>query len=190
MSRWALWSAHRYVRAGASAPRLHGPDGRELVRPWRLTAAEIERRVRQLRAARPQPKWPRLLGVLLLALAGVAALHPVGSIPTHVAASASARPVPRLLSLRGESPDGDVDAAPTWFRWRSEGLDAALPRTVVLCDASYTEIARAAGVAGDGWQASGRIGELLAGGGTFHWFVEATASGRLVRSPLQTFAIR
>jgi len=188
MARWAWFATDRGGRGGASAPRVFGPDGRELLRPWRVTAPEVEQRVQQLRAQRRQPVWPRLLGALLLSVAGVAALHPVGSIPTHVAASSSARPGGGLLALRLESPAGELTAAPAAFRWRGEGAHAV--DSLVLCDASYAEIARVDGIDRASWQVAGPVADLLAPGGTFHWFVESTAAGVTRRSTLETFAIR
>lgn len=183
-----MFAAHRYQRGGASAPRLVGPDGRELRRPWRMTTPQVAVRVRQLRAARRQPIWPRLLGVLLLGVAGVAALHPVDPVPRHVAASASARTGPGLAQLQLVAPAGDLSAPPDRFVWRGDG--AAAVRTLVLCDASYAEIARVDGIAGADWSLTPEVAALLADGGTFHWFVEAGAAASLARSRLESFTIR
>lgn len=85
-------------------------------------------------------------------------------------------------------PAGDVTAPPDHFQWSGEaaaGVDA-----LVLCDASYAEIARVDGIDGSRCPATGQIAALLAGGGTFHWYVEAAAAPGTARSGFETFTIR
>ncbi|MBL9079743.1 MAG: hypothetical protein JNL08_19735 [Planctomycetes bacterium] len=126
--------------------------------------------------------------MLLLVVAGMAAMHPVEPIPTHVAASASARPGFYLRSLHAVSPTGDLTDPPPAFRWRANGGPGAV--AFVLCEADYTEIDRIAGIDGDVLVTPEALRDRLAARGTFHWFVEAEASGRTVRSRLASFTIR
>jgi hypothetical protein len=190
MSKWALWAAHRYVRPGAAVPRHVGPDGRDLARPWRIVSPEARRAVRQLRAARPQAPWTRLIGLACLAVAGVFALDPIGPIPTHVAASPSARPGPRLQSTRGEAPvllapGGTLDAVPVVFRWRADVASA--PFTLVLLGEAYDEVLRREGLVGSEWTADDAARALFATGGTFHWAVLGQRGGEVVASALESF---
>lgn len=185
MARWAVFTVRRGGATGASAPRRFGADGRELRRPWRMTAEGVRLQVRHLRAARRQPLGPRVLGMLLLGVAGVAALHPVGPMAWHVAGSASARTVPGLLPLSQPAPVGAVTAPPTSFCWGT----ASSPHTLVVCDASYAEIVRVDGIGGGTWQVTEPLAAQLAGGGTFHWYVLSGGAGAVSRSPLESFTI-
>lgn len=189
MSRLLWFAAHRGFAAGAGAPRTVGADGRPLLRPWRTRRPEIAQRARGVRAARPQPVWPRMLGIVLIGVAGIAALHPVGPVPTHVAASASTRPGGDLHGLLALAPAGELAAEPVAFHWRAEGVRAD-EVALVLCDGSYAPRLRLDGVRGSSLPVSGRLAELLANGGTFHWYVEASSDGRVARSAFETFAVR
>src|SRR5262245_62931456 len=95
-----------HLRAGAAAPREVGPDGRALRRPWRIVSPAVMRRVQQHRATRPQPRWPRVFGMACMGVAILALLDPVVPVSRKVPAPSSARPVPMLVNLRAQSPDG------------------------------------------------------------------------------------
>ncbi len=184
MSRWALWSAHRYVQAGAAVPRCVGVDGRLLRRPWRMRSPAAIRGAQQVRAARSQPWWPRPLGVLCLGVAFIFALDPVGPIPTHVAASSSARTGPRLASVvlahRADEPLAR-------FRWQAGATQP--PFAVVLFDVGYGEILRRDGIGDISWALDAEAAARLASGGTFHWQVVGDDRGRPAPSPLGSFEI-
>jgi hypothetical protein len=126
--------------------------------------------------------------MLLLGVAGVAALHPVDPVPRHVAASASARTGPRLVHLQLVAPAGDLVAPPERFVWA--GADAARVHSLVFCDASYQEIARVDGIEGSSWRSTAAVAALLTSGHTFHWFAEGGEAGALGRSTFETFTIR
>lgn len=185
MAKWGLFGAHRYLEAERGAGRTHGPDGRSLQRPWRVVREDTALLARRRREARPQPRWPRRLGVVLILIAVVNALHPVHPIPPHVAGSASARTGVVPSPLRTLSPLGAVDGAPTRFEWT--GADRV---SLVLCDAGYEPIARFDDLRGGSWDANRELRTLLAAARTFHWFVEVCADGRTVRSPFASCDIR
>lgn len=86
------------------------------------------------------------------------------------------------------SPAGDVTAPVEHFVWRGEAATGT--HSLVLCDASYAEIARVDGIGGDRCPVTPRLAELFAGAGTFHWYVEATAAHTTARSTFETFTIR
>jgi len=184
MSKWALWAAHRYVRAGAAVPRLVGPDGRLLARPWRVRSEDAIAAARAVRGLRRQPWWPRLLGLFCIGLACMFAIDPVGSIPTDVAAFSSARPAPRLASPCALPGRAANSGGPPEFRWRAG--DAEPPYSVVVLDAGYAQVLRRDGIETTRWQADAAAAAVLRGGGTFHWYVLADALGRPVASPLAT----
>ncbi len=60
----------------------------------------------------------------------------------------------------------------------------------MFCDASYEPVGRVDGIAGSSYRPTAAIATVLQQAGTFHWFVETTADGHLVRSGLQTCQIR
>ncbi|MBX3464711.1 MAG: hypothetical protein KF830_16195 [Planctomycetes bacterium] len=188
MARWALFAAHRYVQGGVGAPRQFGPDGRALQRPWRTTAPEVAARAVAARATRRQPLGPRLVGALLLGVAGWAALHPVGPVPRHVAACAAARPGAALPRLQTVAPAGLLTAPPAEFRWQHDG--AVAPCTVVLCAADYVPLARGDATEVGTLAVPAAFAAHLAAAGTFHWYVESAAAGAVVRSGLESFTIR
>ena len=76
---------------------------------------------------------------------------------------------------------------PRAFRWRGEGTP---PFQVVVLDAGYGELARIDAIGPSSCAPTPAVESALAGGGTFHWFVEGERSGRRTRSPLQTLEIR
>jgi hypothetical protein len=187
MSKWALWAAHRYLHPGAAVPRRVGPDGRELRRPWRQVRPEVRSVVQRERAARSQPWWPRPLGVLLLGMACLYAIEPVGPVPTDVAASSSARTGPRLQLPTAKSPDGNAGSAAP-FAWTAG--DASGPFTIVVLTAGYDELFARDGIAGSPWTPDAAAAAAVSTPGTYHWFVRGEAFGRTVTSPLASFEIR
>mgnify|MGYP000873807983 CR=1 FL=1 len=54
----------------------------------------------------------------------------------------------------------------------------------------FEPIARFDGLSGGAWEASAELRTRLLEAGTFHWFVEACAGGRTVRSPFASCDIR
>lgn len=86
--------------------------------------------------------------------------------------------------MRTLSPVGAV-RAPARFEW--DGADRV---SLVVCDAGYEPIARFDGLSGGAWEASAELRTRLLEAGTFHWFVEACAGGRTVRSPFASCDIR
>jgi hypothetical protein len=123
---------------------------------------------------------------LCIGVAGIAALEPVGPMPSHVAAFASARTGPELI-LPAPLVPVDEGALPTRFRWRAGSC--AGPFTVVLLDAACAELARAS--SGDATElvVEGTFAGCLQTPGTYHWYVLACGFGRPVASPVQSFAI-
>jgi hypothetical protein len=182
MGKWAVWAAHRYVRAGASAPREVGADGRLLGRPWRVRSPEAVTKARRVRAARPQARWPKLLGWACIGVACVAAIQPVGPMPVDVRVSAATAPAPepagRALQIQGLRFDESRGA----FRW--EHLQGAGPYTFVVLGADYREVARFDGIGAAEWQPSGTVASALQAGATYHAFVRSVADRGTVRSAL------
>jgi hypothetical protein len=179
MAKWAFWPVAR-VAATATA-RWHGPDGRLLQRPWRTVRPEVHGIVRRLRSLRPQPLWPRAVGVSCLAIAVFAALHPVRPMARHVAASASAPPAPRLQLFPptvGEDPEAMLQ-----FAWRAPGL--APPFEVVVLGPDHEERLRSGALASATWSAT-RVQPQLATGDTCHWCVVG-AGDEPFQSTLQAF---
>jgi hypothetical protein len=197
------WLARLGLRAHctggtADSGRTHGPDGRELRRPWRVVLPAVRAEVARQRAARAQPRWPRLCGVLLIVLATSVAIGAEYPLPRRVDGASSApasvdlepkpprrtrSPVPAALE-----PAGRVAGLPPRFAWDPAGIRP--PFAVVLLDAAYFEIARADGIEDASAIPPRGFAAALAEGGTFHWYIEAEAAGRRLRSPLQTFEVR
>lgn len=140
-----------------------------------------------LRAARPQPFWPRPLGVLLIGLAALAVIDPDYPIPTHVQASSAAR-APRLMPLRAEHPDGPTEGVPAAFTWQVD--DVPPPYALVVLDEEYAELARFVDVGGTAWVPPADLRARLATGGDYHWYVEGTQGERTVQSLLAALQIR
>jgi hypothetical protein len=186
MSKWALFAAHRYVRWGSGA-RTVGPDGRKLLRPWRVRSDAAEQEAKRRRAARAQPRWPRPLGFLLIVVAVLAVNESDWPIPTHVQASSAERPA-GLSPLIAESPIGPVEGVPVVFLWAP--ADVPPPFRLVVLDASYDEIARIEDIGGTTLRPPVELAQRLASGGDFHWYVEATITPEPVRSLLKTVEIR
>lgn len=188
MGRWGLWSAHRYLEADTGNTRWFGRDGRPLTRPWRAVDADVMDRVRVQRRARPQPRWPRLLGGLCLASAFVAAFDALHPIPRHVAGSASTETGGAPLPLSAVAPSGAIGAEGWRFEWR--GAKPEDPATIVVCDASYAEMLRVTDLRGSSFAADATLRQRLTELGTFHWFVETSVGERVHRSRFTTCEIR
>lgn len=184
MAKWGLFGAHRYLEPDAGPGRLVGPDGRDLRRPWRVVSAEAKAMATRVRAMRPRPAWPRLLGFSLITIAVVAAMRPVGSvhpIARHVGRVSSAPPASGPLPVEALSPDGPIAAVPDRFSWSAAADRGSC--AVVVCDASYAEMLRVDGIASGEWRPDAALRKRLAEAGTFHWFVEQKRGERVVRTP-------
>ena len=168
MAKRALGSAGRYARARTGAALC-------------TTARAAGAGVARARAGRPQPVWPRLAGWACLGMAGVFAIDPVGPVPTHVAASSSARPGSPLACIAALAPAGVV-AAVGEFRWGARGVEP--PFTLVVLDAAYRPLLRREALPGPRWAPDAAAQQVLAGRDTFHWFVVGDARGRPAGSPL------
>jgi hypothetical protein len=172
-------------RQRSDPPRTVRADGVPFGRPWRTASPDVVARVNRLRNERRQPRWPRALGVGLMAVALFAAWRSIDSAVSHVQAVASADPHAGQVELRAGFPAHEVKGTPSRFEWQASA-DAVV---VVLCDASYREILRIE-ARGGSLLSEGALARELTAGGTFHWFVECAQGGRLSRSPFQTFQIR
>ena len=122
------------------------------------------------------------MGVAILAL-----VDHVVPVSRKVPAPSSARPVPLLVNLRAETPDGPQEGVPERFHWRGDLLP---PFTLALLDAGYRELVSIEGIAGTSWACDARAASCLARGGTFHWCVSGVRDGVACRSPLASFEIR
>jgi hypothetical protein len=185
MAKWAVFSAHRYVVAGAAVPRVVGPDGRLLRRPWRQRSPEAVAAAREVRRARRQAVWPRVLGWACIGMAIWAALDPVGPMASHVAVSAATSPEPEVVRPEVVFPRGDLAAPPGEFTWVAEGAC-----TLVLLDAGYHELARADGIEGGRYRPTGAFAEAIQTPGAYHWYALAGAGRQARKSVLETFVIR
>lgn len=189
MSKWAVWAAHRYLHPGAAEPRTIGVDGRPLLRPWRQRSPAAREAALLVRAARPRPWWPRLLGFGLLAVAGIYALDPVGPLPADVGPARRAGTDLRSAHLLASAPRGPVDAAAaTRFAFTPQG--ATGPFTVVVLAADYSELLRRPGLDGTACTLDSTEGKSLAVGQKYHWYVLGERSGKPVASPVVSFEIR
>ena len=184
MTKWALFAAHRYVWAGAAAPRAIGPNGRPLRRPWRMRSEQVVREAIRRRATRPQPLWPRVLGWTCIGVAILAALMPMGPVPRHVQVSASSRPVPESLPSGNNLAAVAFVAAKREFCWQSANCDP--PLSLVLLAADYRELGRVAGAGKTAWQLPDSLRDAVQSGETYHCYVLAKQSGKLTKSPLLT----
>ncbi len=188
MGKWAVWAAHRYVRAGASAPREVGVDGRPLRRPWRVRSPEAVAKARRVRAARPQAKWPKLLGWACIGVACIAAIRPVGPVPVDVGVSASGAPAPEPAGPALQIAALQFDEQRGCFCWQE--LPGGGPYAFVLLGADYREIARFDGIGAAAWRPSGAVADALERGVTYHAYVQCVVDHRSVRSPLLRFTQR
>ncbi len=144
----------------------------------------------ELRAARPQPWWPRLLGVACLGLAICAALRPLAPMPSHGASRASAAPGLRLERPRAvrSAAAAAESALPARFAWQPGA--AAPPFTLVVLDADYRELLRREGLGTTEWTPDVGVVEACQPGGTYHWYVVAEVAGQRLASPLESFEQR
>lgn len=189
MSKWAVWAAHRYLHPGAAEPRLVGVDGRPLLRPWRQRSPTAREAALRVRAARPRPWWPRVLGFGLLAVAGIYALDPIGPLPRDVGPARRAGPDLRSAQPIAVAPRGRVDAEAA-MRFRFQPQDATGPFTVVVLDAGYGELVRRGGLDATECTLAFTEGKSLASGQKYHWYVLADRAGKAVASPVVSFEIR
>ncbi|MGE3171377.1 MAG: hypothetical protein AB7O97_02050 [Planctomycetota bacterium] len=151
----------------------------------RPLSAEQREHARRIRSQRPQPRWPRPLGLALLGAAVVAAFDPEYPLPRSVPGTVSAEEVPLLLP-RLAAPSGAVASGPILFLWSWEPLDAEVE--VVLLDERLDEVVRI--------PATGGVVEVdlpwlraLPPGTQVHWRVEGTRRGQPVRTAPAAFWI-
>lgn len=188
MSKWAIWTAHRYLEAAAVARRVR-PDGRPCLRPWRDPSPEVRAAAARARAARAQPRWPRLVGFALVGVACIVALEPVQPVAGDRRAFPSAGPALGAGGFAAEAPVGPTAAAAfAEFRWRAD--DVAPPFTFVLLDAAYAEIARRDGIDGCRLPVDARLAALLPTGEVRHWYVLGDRAGKPVGSAVARVEIR
>jgi hypothetical protein len=188
MSKWAIWTAHRYLERD-SGPRRTGRDGRPLARPWRDPAPEVRAAAASARAARAQPRWPRLVGFALVGVACMFALEPVRPVVADRRASGASGTVPAGAGFAADAPVGAVAAAAlTEFRWRAG--DVAPPFTFVLLDGAYAELARRDGIGAARLPVDAGLAALLTPGQLRHWHVLGDRAGKPVASPLARVEIR
>lgn len=189
MAKWGIWAAHRYVSAGAAAPREYGADGRTLQRPWRLRDAERVMLAARRRAARAQPRWPRLLGWLCIGVAVVAAAAPVGPLPSDGGLSAAGRPGPEATASVVDFDAPQFEPATRTLRWRVP-VGASGPFTVLLLGADYRPLARRDGIAAASCVLSGELLDAVKAAGAVRAVVLARLGDRIVRSLLAGVEIR
>lgn len=144
--------------------------------------------VQRLRRERPQPWWPRLVGVACLLSAGWFALHPVGllvaAMSSAVPASGPKSPVAEPL---GEAGEVLAATAPLVFTWQPGTAEA--PFTWVLLDAAYEELERREGLDGTCHVPDADERSHWQDGATCHWFVIGQARDGLRASQLETVRI-
>lgn len=126
--------------------------------------------------------------MVLIAVAVVAALQPVAPMPSHVAASSSAKPSLLLERPTAEFPVASVDGAPAYCAWRAGA--AAPPFTWVLLDDEHRELARLDGLDATELPLDPELREHFVPGQCYHWFVVGQVSGQPLGSLLETVEIR
>jgi hypothetical protein len=187
MGRKGLMTALRYLGDAGDGPRLVRPDGRPLRRPLRAWSANARAEVARRRAARPQPRWPKVLGWSLLCMASLAAVNAEYPVPRpEPGVPSAARPL-GLEAIRASAPLAVQEGIPAAFSWATL---AAPPYTVVLYDEGYRELARVDGIGERRLPVPPQFAEALAGGGTFHWRVLAPGAAATLRSRLEWVEIR
>lgn len=189
MSKWAFLTALGRLAPGVATPRTHGADGRALVRPWRVPSANAVATARAVRAGRPQPAWPRLVGLCCIGIAVCAATAPVAPLPSQAQASTSTRYRGNLQPPAAIQPRGVVAGVPAVFAW-SRVAGTRAPARVTLLDEGYRELALADGIDAAQMVTPPQFAAALVRGGTFHWTVTLGDGARAVASRLQTFTIR
>lgn len=157
---------------------------RDLTLPaWRRPTSESTlEKVREVRSARSRPRWVRPVGVVLMLVAGLAALDPDYPMPREVLQSILARRVTSAGVVAVE-PRGAVAAMPEAFRWTWDvGTENQVRSwTLVVLDAQFGELARVP-VTGTETRVEGPLRDAIAGAAEFHWFVESAAQKGVVRS--------
>lgn len=185
MAKWGLWTAHRYMWAGASVPRTIGPDGRPLRRPWRQRSDRAVGEAERIRAMRRQPVWPRVFGWACIGIAMGVALRPMTWVSSDVGLSAAAPPVPEPRRPAIAIPELEHLATAGAFRWQP-GPSAGPFRFVLLAE-DYQTLATHDGIEGLPWHPEQEVLSRLEPGVVYHAYLVAPAGGRLVKSPLTTF---
>ena len=188
MAKWALWTAHRYMRAGVASPRTTGPDGRSLQKPWRQRSERAVAAAGLVRAGRRQRPWPKLLGWACIALATASVFMPMTPSSLHVGASSGRRPVPArrgpALGISGLAFDEQLGS----FRWQPvEG--GGVSRLVLLGD-DYSPIDSVDGIEGSSWRPSEEQLKAWAAAGLGHAFATSVVNDRTVKSSLVRLDVR
>lgn len=182
MSKWAIWTAHRYLEPVA-APRRTRADGVPFARPWREPSPAARAAAARTRMARAQPRWPRLVGIALVGLACIVAFEPVRSVAPDRRLSTAPGTALGPSAFAAEAPVGPTAAAAcVEFRWRAAAV--APPFTLVLLDAAYGEIARRDGIGDVRLPVDAGLAPLLGPGQVRHWYVLGDRAGKPVGSPL------
>ena len=185
MAKWGLWTANRYVWAGASVPRTIGPDGRPLRRPWRQRSDRAIGQAERIRAMRRQPAWPRVLGWACIGIALGVALRPMTWVSSDVGLSAAALPVPEARGPAIAISELHHVAGAGSFHWETDRQTGSL-RFVLLAE-DYQTLATLDGIAGSPWYPELAVLGHLQPGATYHAYLVGSVGGRLVKSPLTTF---
>lgn len=188
MSKWAIWTAHRYLEY-AAAPRRARADGRPLQRAWRAPSPTARAEAVRTRAARRQARWPRLVGFALMGVAVMVALEPVQTFGADRRAWAPSGTDLGADGFAAVAPVGAVaGAALVEFRWRAAAV--APPFTFVLLDGAYTELARRDGIGDTRLPIDGGLATLLAPGQLRHWYVLGDRAGKPAATALVRVEIR
>lgn len=188
MAKWGLWAAHRYLYPGASEPRTVGVDGRLLQRPWRVRSERVVAEARWRRASRPQSRLPRMMGWLCIGIACVAALMPVGPLPSHVPVSAASGPVPEPVRRAVVLPAPEVDPEQGTFCWAAAAQRGRYE--LVLLGEDYRELARLDATDAAPFRAPEAFAQALDAGRRYHAYVRVGRDARALRSELVTFVWR
>ncbi|GAB4150773.1 MAG: hypothetical protein Fur0037_19400 [Planctomycetota bacterium] len=154
--------------------------------PWRVRLDAGRRRlVEELRRSRPGPRWSRPLGVLLLAVAAIAAIAGDYRLPMGAHASATSTTPPLDLRPRPIRPLGEIGSEPVLFEWEDRApADPAPAYDLVLLDEDLREIARSREIRGRSFAATGAIAKALRERGSLFWCVERLGPSGAIRSPL------
>ena len=188
MAKWGLWTAHRYIWAGAAVRRQVGADGRSLQRPWRVRSEEAIAEATRIRARRPQGVWSRVLGWGCIGIALVAALQPMSWAQPHLEVSAHGVPAPEAPGRSIAISAPKYDPVEAGFHW-SAGDQDGLVSLVVLGD-EYREVARFDGIEGSAFfPDQGGAGPLRTGQ-TYAAYLVGSCDGSVTKSPLVSFVWR
>ena len=185
MAKWGLWTAHRYVWAGAAVTRKVGADGRLLKRAWRTRSENAVTEANRIRARRPQGIWPRVLGWGCIGVALVTAINPMTWVQPTVEVSAYSGLAPESpgRSIAISSPQYDPSSA--GFHWPAGEVSG--PYRLVILAEDYLPIAEFDGIEGSTFCPDPESLEALSKGERYAAYLLATHEERAVKSPLISF---